>query len=110
MSETIGDKLQKVLKDKSISQKELATNIGITESAMSKYISGDRIPKMDILKKIAIFLDVSIDYLVGLEDADENNKTSFPVMKRILYRNAGDYSLEEKQQLLNVLLEEMKIR
>lgn len=50
---------------KSLSKKELADKIDVTPMAISNYESGNRIPEMDIMKKIAEVLGVRIaDFLV----------------------------------------------
>ena len=50
---------------KSLSKKELANKVEVTPMAISNYESGNRIPEMDIMKKIAEVLDVRIaDFLV----------------------------------------------
>lgn len=49
------------MKEKEMSQKQLAAASGITEAAISKYISGEREPRITFLKRIADALDVSAD-------------------------------------------------
>ena len=46
-------------------QREFAKKIGITEQALSRYISGGRMPKAQVIIKMAMVLGVSIDYLMG---------------------------------------------
>ena len=56
-------------KEKGISQKELANMCdNISESSLSNYVSGKSIPSALALKEIAIALDVSADYLLGLSE------------------------------------------
>lgn len=61
-------KLKQLRKDKGLSQKEVASIIGVTISAYSNYEQGIREPSYDILIKLAKFYDVTTDYLLGLED------------------------------------------
>lgn len=50
---------------KSMSKKELAIKVGVTPMAISNYESGNRIPEMNIVKKLAKVLEVRIsDFLV----------------------------------------------
>lgn len=57
----IGKKILRIMKEKGMSQKQLATASGITEAAISKYISGEREPRIIFLKRIADALDVPAD-------------------------------------------------
>lgn len=47
----------------------LAEKVGVRRSTMGFYLAGQRLPKADDLKKIAVACNVSTDYLVGLTDA-----------------------------------------
>lgn len=48
---SIGKRLSQLLQEKHIKQRELANAVGITETSISRYVSGDREPKGKILKK-----------------------------------------------------------
>ena len=63
--DNFGERLKDALKEKNITQRELAREINITEVTMSRYISGDRTPKAPVIVKMAQALDVSCDYLLG---------------------------------------------
>ena len=60
-----GERISKLLENKGLTQKELAEKSGVTESAMSYYVKGDRTPRSDVLSRIAKALDTSTDYLLG---------------------------------------------
>lgn len=57
----IGKKILRIMKEKEMSQKQLAKASGITEAAISKYISGEWEPRITFLKRIADALDVPAD-------------------------------------------------
>lgn len=61
---TFGEKINRLLKENSISQKKLAEKVGITEVSMSRYISGDRVPKGPVVMKIAKELGTTVEYLL----------------------------------------------
>jgi len=65
--------LKEQIKKKGMTQKELAERIDITEASVSRYVSGQRIPKATVLLKIATALGVSTDYLLGVEEKDDDN-------------------------------------
>ena len=64
-SKSFGEKVLNILKHKGISQRELAEKVGCTEVSMSRYISGERVPKAPIVVKIADVLGVPVEYLVS---------------------------------------------
>lgn len=53
------------------SQEQLSANSGLSLGSIGHYENGDTIPGIDSLSKIAIALGCSIDYLVGLSNAEE---------------------------------------
>ena len=54
-------------KQKKLTQKQLASLIGVKNSIISFYEVGDRIPSPEIIIKLATVLGVSADYLLGIE-------------------------------------------
>ena len=64
----IASRIKQLRIDRQISQKELSDILEIGFSNISMYESGHRIPNNDNLKKLAIYFDCSIDYLLGLSD------------------------------------------
>ena len=67
---TIGERIDKCIKAKGITQRELAAMTGCTEVSMSRYVNDQRVPHVVILLNIARVLGVSTDYLLGA-DGDE---------------------------------------
>ena len=63
---TIGQRINAVLAEKDIKQKDLAKAIGVTDNTISYFVSGKRTPNTEQIVGIAKFLDVSADYLLGL--------------------------------------------
>lgn len=58
--------LRQLREDMGLSQEELAKALGISKSTVGMYEQGKRMPKTDtVLKEIATYFGVSIDYLVG---------------------------------------------
>jgi len=62
--ELFSKKLVTLIYSRGYSQKGLAKKCGISESSLSRYIKGSRIPSADILCRIADVLDVSVDFLL----------------------------------------------
>ena len=54
----------KISKDKKMPQQAMADTIGIHVSQIKRYESGDTQPSLDVLRKIAIALNISADLLL----------------------------------------------
>ena len=54
---------------KGISQKEIADYLGVSVAAYSLYERGNREPNIATLKKIADYYNISIDYLLDLDNS-----------------------------------------
>lgn len=61
-----GERLRKLRKERNLTQKQLATLIGVKNSVISFYEVGDRTPSPEVLKKLAVALHVSADTLLGI--------------------------------------------
>lgn len=61
-------RLAEVLKEKRLSQKDLAELSGVTTSSLSPWLKGTTEPKIYGVAQIAKALNISIDYLLGLSD------------------------------------------
>jgi transcriptional regulator with XRE-family HTH domain len=69
---------------------------------MSRYVSGDRDPKPEVLANIATALHTTSDYLLGIE----NEEFSHPRIRRMIARNASAMTEQEKRELINALFGE----
>lgn len=61
----IGPRILTLLEKKGMTQRELANEIGVTETSISRYISGQRVPKANIVVYMADTLDSTTDYILG---------------------------------------------
>lgn len=68
------EQLQKIMKEKGITQSELCKRTGIPKSAMSQYISGAFKPKQKRTYLIAKALNVSEAWLIGMENAEQERR------------------------------------
>lgn len=62
-------KLKELRSQAGLTQKQLATQIGVTKSVISYYELQERLPSPEILIKLAAVFHVSADYLLGIEKA-----------------------------------------
>ena len=99
----INERIRMLMEGKHLTQKELAKLSGITEASMSKYLSGERTPRIDIVVNIANALGVTTDELIGNDI--ENDELGFVRLKTVLARGMEKMSDEDKKELIKFLLE-----
>ena len=63
-----------ILQTKKLTAYRVAKETNISQGLMNEYKNGIKVPTIENLIKIADYLDVSIDYLVGRTDKPETNK------------------------------------
>ena len=71
-----GNRVSELRKQKGISQTDLAAQLGIHKNVLGRYERNEVFPSIDIARKIADILDVSLDYLTGKADVimDKNTR------------------------------------
>lgn len=92
-------RISALLKEKDISQKDLAMMAGVSASVLSRCLSGERKFQLEVLSNIATALGTTLDYLVN-GTAPEND---FSEIYRLVARGASDMTTEEKIKLIEVL-------
>lgn len=73
--ETIAQRISRARRYLNINQKELAQRANITEASLSRYENGIREPKSAVLSRLAEALEVSTDYLLGLSEDRDYDKS-----------------------------------
>lgn len=74
--------------------------IGVTESALSRYISNEREPKLETLANLATALDTTIDYLM----TGAKPQTDFDEIYRLVARSSYTLSETQKMQIIDAVL------
>ena len=94
------ERISDLMKRKNITQKQLAGIAGVTESAMSYYVKGERTPRSDVLSRIAKALGTTTDYLLGIESEPyEANSDQLTYLQR----NLGKLDSEQLKKAENIL-------
>ena len=75
-NETFGIRLKKLRKYKNLSQVQLAKDLCVSRSCISNYERGYRYPDYEMIKRIAEYFGVLIDYLAAASDFHD-----FPIRK-----------------------------
>ena len=98
---SFSQRLQVLIHDRNMTQKELAKRAEVTEAAMSHYIKGDRTPRSSVLARIAIALGTTSDYL--MEGMPQNHSDELKFAKRLIARNVDQMSKAEKMEIMEIL-------
>lgn len=94
------ERVKQLMEDKQINQKELSRLSGITEASVSRYLKGDRTPRIDIITNFARVFGVDVDYLIGDEFP---NMKAFDTISNAIARSGNDLTDEEKEKLIALL-------
>lgn len=111
----IGKCIKRLRLENDMTQKELASKLGLTSKMISFYENAERIPPLDIVLKLVSIFNVSSDYLLGIA----NNKTisnydftKLPDGGNILLETYKELDIIHQRALLHFafsLLEDQKI-
>lgn len=101
----INKRIKNIMNEKGLTQKELSLKANITEASMSKYLSGDRIPRIDVIVNIANALEVSVDSLLGGNATQIN---SLSEAKLVLARGKDKLTNDDKKELIKFILEDFE--
>ena len=103
MANIFGARLKEIRKAKNMSQAELAEAVGTSQSRIADYEAGKTFPTVPVIIRIAKFLNVSADYLLGLTDNPQPWNNDLPESVR---RQLEEYEkLKEKYQELKAFMQ-----
>lgn len=64
---SISDRIRERMQTENMSQRELAQACNVTETSISRYLAGDRVPKATLVVTMAKVLNTTPNYLLGYE-------------------------------------------
>jgi transcriptional regulator with XRE-family HTH domain len=65
-----------LMEEFNMTQIQLAGKIGTSNVTISRYLSGERVPRLEVITRIANVFHVSVDYLLGQSDTKETQLES----------------------------------
>lgn len=95
---TLGERIVAIRKEKGITQKDFAEQLGITATRLNYWEKDKRFPPVPMLNLIAECLDVDSDYLIGRKESPEIKKAPAPAEAE-----TGEVTREMSIQLLKAL-------
>ena len=98
----IGDKLKKLRHNRNLTQEEVATHIGISYQAISKWERGDGYPDITMLPTLANYFGVSVDELIGMDEISSANRLAEINQKWLENRVLGHH--KENVELMRIAL------
>lgn len=110
------NRLKRALKIRNMKQIDIAKATGISESAISQYVSGYARPKDDRVHALALALDVSEGWLLGFEASMDRNPIDISKLHaptRIVLPDSDDVIniadlTEEQQKIIKDMIKVFK--
>ena len=100
--------LVSLMEENNMKQNVVAEKIGVSEVTISRYISGKRTPRLDIIIKIANLFKVSTDYLLGITSNSSQSLNSGNLNTDISEIAHKLYSLKSAEHLSQKQIEFIK--
>ncbi len=98
----IGDRIAELMKKSNYTQKELASLVGVTEAAMSRYLRNEREPRIEVIANMATALNTTSDYLIkGKEEEIE-----YSYIKNLVARGKSTWNNDEIRELMRLILDD----
>lgn len=95
--ETTGGRIEYVRRTSLVSQKELADRLGVKREYLSMIETGDRNPKIDMLKTISEMFNVTCDFLLCCSDVSAPYESMQAASKRLGLGEKAQEKLEAMQ-------------
>lgn len=99
----LGDKIYAMRIAANETQEQLAEAVGTSHVSITRYESGQRVPKITILQKIAQHYNVSLDDLLERDSKPEDLTADISGIDFALYGEIHDATEKEKADLLDYM-------
>lgn len=94
----LNEKLKEIRNIKQITQRELAKMLKVSPSTIAMYETGQRAPDPEMLKRIAEYFNVSLDWLMGrINIIDSVVPSEYSRMHKLTKRDLNQYDDFTKQ-------------
>ena len=92
-----GNTLKELRQKAGLTQKDLASKVGVTKSVISYYELSERSPSPEMLIKLAAVFHVSTDFLLGFQKQDTIDLSGLNAEDKMLVRTMVD-TLRKKEE------------
>ena len=107
-SELFKNRLKSARELRSISQSDLGRKAGLPISSIAHFESGSRKPSFDSLRKLAIALEVTTDFLLGTTDNPSLSESGDPLFRSV--SQLSDKDRELAKDFLSMLASRSKTK
>lgn len=94
------DKVLKLMREKGLSQKQLAQKSGIAESSVSRYLKAEKRPRLDVVINFAKVLEIKPEFLLDDNDMQDD---AFTLISTAVARKGNELTAEEKTKLIAMI-------
>ena len=101
-------RLLSLMEEYNLTQKKLAEQVETTNVTISRYINGDREPRLEIATRLANVFNVSIDYLLGNTENKEINLDNGNIYLDLANTLIKLYKLAPNEKLTHEQIESAK--
>ena len=107
-------RIKQLREKRGLIQEILAAELGITQQMLSKYERDVTLIKVDILKKIATYFNVTTDYLLGVSDVKRDLQRQMKMNETLdeyydlieIYKDLDSY---DKEMIRSIIQKEKKL-
>lgn len=107
MNDKFANRLKALRKLKGYTQKDFSDIIGVKQTTVSNYEKGLRFPDLDKLNQIANIFNVSVDYLIGRNEFDNEiiDTNKYKIVNKEEYKRVLEYLLNgNKDKARNLII------
>ncbi|WP_438445924.1 helix-turn-helix domain-containing protein [Gorillibacterium sp. sgz5001074] len=98
---TFGERLRNLRNQRGLTQREFGKHFKLSESAIGMYERDQREPSLELVRRMADFFEVSIDYILGRDTYVHEGKARY---------SPADRWTEEERELADALIQALRSR
>lgn len=98
---TFGERLRSLRVQRGLTQKEFGKWFQLSESAIGMYERDQREPSLELVRRMADYFEVSIDYILGRDHYVCEGKERYA---------AADHWTDEERELAEALIQTLRLR
>lgn len=114
----MGSRIKQLREKRGLIQEMLTAELGITQQMLSKYERDTTLIKVDVLKKIAEYFNVTTDYLLGVSDVKRDLQGQMKVNETLdeyydlveVYKELDQYDQEMIWSIMQMVRKTSEIR
>ena len=98
------EKLRLLIEENKLTQKQVANDLGIAPSTMGGYVQGYSQPDFETLNHIAVYFNVSTDYLLNMKETKINDSLEDELLRvfRAMSKEQKTIFIEQGKVLIKI--------